>query len=726
MPDSILSAIQSRTKLFLSGPFGSGKTTLAIERMRWLLRQERVRGDNILVITPQRTLGDPYLHALRSGPTPPGPPVQVTTVAGLARNAVQLYWPLLAANAGFADPQREPSFLNLESSQYHMARLVDDALNRDEFGGLVVDRNRIISQVLDNLNKAAMQGMTIDEAYERLELAVPGGDQRTVQLNALAAARRMSNRFRAMCLEESLVDFSLQIELFNRHVLVNQWSRTHLLRSRRHLIFDNLEEDTHAAQALAAAWLPAAESALIVSDEQGGLRLFLGANPAGVEQIAELCELRMRVARSYEMSPAAAAFTQRIDRALQGKRPIDAAAEGVASLAETDEPAPASALPAQSSDPDSPFFIPGAFRFYPQMTDWVAGVVHNLVMDEGVSPGQIAILAPFVSDALRFSLQTALNGRQVASTTHRPSRALQAEPAALCLLALSKLAHPQWGLRPASADVRLALTLAITPLDPVRASLLTQVVYPEKRRTIELGRFGDFQPEMRNRITFRVGELYDRLREWLYAYRTATDVTPLDQFLGRLFGEVLSQEGFGFHDNFDAARVAHQLVGSARNFRWAMENRAGRRSGQAADFSPGREYVHLVESGALGALYTPGWREPSDAVLIAPAYTFLMRNRAVDYQFWLDVGSTGWWERLYQPLTHPFVLSQNWPAGQPWTDLDEYQTRQQTMHRLLVGLARRTRRCVYLGIADYSESGYEQRGPLLSLINRVLAREKNR
>jgi hypothetical protein len=112
---------------------------------------------------------------------------------------------------------------------------------------------------------------------------------------------------------------------------------------------------------------------------------------------------------------------------------------------------------------------------------------------------------------------------------------------------------------------------------------------------------------------------------------------------------------------------------------------------------------------------------PEDAIFIAPAYTFLMRNRPVTIQFWLDIGAGGWWERLYQPLTHPYVLSQRWPAHEAWSDFAEFHKRQETMHRLLLGLIRRTRRRIYLGISDYSESGFEQRGPLLGLINRLLA-----
>ncbi len=48
-------------------------------------------------------------------------------------------------------------------------------------------------------------------------------------------------------------------------------------------------------------------------------------------------------------------------------------------------------------------------------------------------------------------------------------------------------------------------------------------------------------------------------------------------------------------------------------------------------------------------------------------------------------------------------------------------TRQETMRRLLLGLVRRTRQRIYLGASDYSEGGFEQRGPLLTIVNRLLS-----
>lgn len=694
-------------KRFLSGPFGAGKTMAAIEYLQRLLRQERVRGDDILVLVPQRTLATPYHTALRSGEMPGGASVRVTTFASLAQQAVELYWPLVAAQAGFSAAAQEPTFLTLETSQYHMAPLVDAALEQGAFDGVRVERSRIISQVLDNLNKAALQGMTIDEAYARLELAVPLGEQRAARLNALRAARSISAAFRRHCLERAILDFSLQVTLFNEQVLTNEWSRTHLLRTHRHLIYDNAEEDTLSAHRLVAQWLPVLESALIIADDDGGYRTFLGADPRGVDALAEACPVQERLDSSHVMTPAIAHLDHRIDRLLAGPRagaPMPAASGSSAEGANGQQ-----ALVA----PDE------LFRFYPQMVEWAGRQINHLVREEGVAPGEIAILAPFVSDALRFSLQTTLERYGIPLATHRPSRPLEAEPAARTLLTLARIAHPFWGMAPAPADVTLALTVAVERLDPVRASLLSAIVYPPRRRTNELGTFAAVNDEMRDRISYTAGESYDRLREWLYAYRAESMPLPLDQFFARLFGEVLSQPGFGFHEDYDAARVAAQLVESARKFRWALEDEP---AGVLDIGRVGSTYVHMAESGAIGALYLPGWQAPAEAVFLAPAYTFLLRNRAVDVQFWLDIGSTGWWERLYQPLTHPHVLSPRWPPDAAWSDRDEFSTRQETMRRLLLGLVRRTRRRVYLGASDYSESGFEQRGPLLTIINRLLTR----
>jgi hypothetical protein len=105
-----------RGSLFLTGSAGSGKTTAAVHRLRSLL-STGVRADSILVLLPQRTLVRPYREALQDPEMPAGAAVPVTTIGGLAKRLVELFWPLVAETAGFAEPSQEPVFLTMETAQ---------------------------------------------------------------------------------------------------------------------------------------------------------------------------------------------------------------------------------------------------------------------------------------------------------------------------------------------------------------------------------------------------------------------------------------------------------------------------------------------------------------------------------------------------------------------------------------------------------------------------------
>ncbi|MDO9349261.1 MAG: hypothetical protein Q7T47_08235, partial [Anaerolineales bacterium] len=332
-------------------------------------------------------------------------------------------------------------------------------------------------------------------------------------------------------------------------------------------------------------------------------------------------------------------------------------------------------------------------RFYPQMLDSITQETKRL-LDEGLPPSEIVILAPYLSDALRFSLMTRLASAEIPVRSHRPSRSLRDEPASQALLTLACLAHPGWDIRPTRFDIAYAFMLALNA-DLVRAQLLAEIVYRQK--DLRLSTFDEIKPEMQERITYVLGNRYSNLRDWILAYRQGEPL-PLDHFLRKLFGEVLSQPGFGFHGNFDAARVAASLIESVRKFRIALEPATENLRGLkdlGGLVGLGREYIAMLQDGVIAAQYLEAWHTPeTEAVLVAPATTFLMMNRPVTVQFWLDPGSGGWAERLFQPLTQPYVLSRNWDAsagstGRLWSDADEVAANTESLARLVSGLLRR-------------------------------------
>jgi hypothetical protein len=680
-----------KTKLFLSGAAGTGKSTTGVERLKFLLAN-KIPGNSILILTPQRTLQEPYLEIIHSPGTLAGGEATPATLGGLARRMCDLFWPLVAESTGFAYPEKPPTFLTLETSQYYMAHIVRPLIDQGYFESVTIDRNRLYSQILDNLNKSAAVGFSFTEIGVRLDSAWYGDP---AQRRVYADAQDCATRFREFCLAHNLLDFSLQLEVFMARLWTVPMIRDFLVRNYRHLIYDNAEEDVPRAHDLIREWLPDFESVLILYDEGAGYRRFLGADVDTAWSLHDLCNDQIAFRQNFVNS------------------------ENITKLGNSLSDALTSTASFINNDPQTNGNIHEALsviqtRFYPELLTVISTEIKNLI-DDGLPPSEIVVIAPYLSDALRFSLTDRLEENGIAWRSHRPSRSLHDEPASRSLLTLAALAHPGWNIHPHKADVAYSIMQSIEGFDLVRAQLLTEIVYHQ--RDLSLAPFDGIKTDVQERITFSIGNRYAKLRESLLAFRE-TESIPLDHFLRRLFGEVLSQPGFSFHRNIDAARVAASLIESIQKFRQVMEPTL-----DVEDL--GKEYISMLNDGVISSQYLESWKtETEQAVLVAPAYTFLLMNRPVKVQFWLDAGSSGWYERLSQPLTHPYVLSRSWEPGRMWSDTDEVRTSQEAMARLVLGLLHRCRDRVVLGLAELGESGFEQRGELLKVFQKVLQENK--
>ena len=682
------------SKLFVSGPMGTGKTTAGVERMRFLLAQG-VAGESILMLAAQRSVQEPYLELLYSPERGAGGEVTSATIGGgLSRRVCDLFWPIAAEAAGFAHPDQPPVFLSLETAQYYMAHIVRPLLDEGYFESVTMDRNRLYSQILDNLNKAAIVGFHHTEIASRLDSAYFGDP---AQRRVYQDAQDCAIRFREYCLQNNLLDFSLQLEVFSNTLWPMDIVHDYLTRTYRHLIYDNVEEDSPRAHDILRAWLPDFQSALLIYDEGGGYRHFLGSDPLTGQALNELCDEQIVLDESFVMSENIANLEYSLGQIIlpdsSVSLPEESGGEGVGIITS---------------------------RFYPELLDAVVAETKSLVEEAGIPPAEIVILSPYLSDALRFSVMNRLEAAGIPVRSHRPSRSLRDEPASQALLTLAAISHPAWNIHPPRFDVAYALMQSIEGLDLVRAQLLAEIIY--RSRELRLSTFDEISEDVQERITFLVGVRYTTIRDWLLAYREGEEL-PFDHFLRKLFGEVLSQPGFGFHTDFDSVRVASSLVESVRNFRQSIESTYLYQADGARFPQLGKEYIQMLQDGVIAASYLEGWRtQNKDAVLVAPAHTFIMLNRPVTAQFWLDVGSSGWHQRLAQPITHPYVLTREWDAsqGRMWTDSDEVETGRASLARLVSGLLHRCRDRVYLCLAELGESGFEQRGDLLRAFQRVL------
>ncbi|MGE0102078.1 MAG: hypothetical protein AB7H86_06885 [Blastocatellales bacterium] len=681
-------------RIYLGGMAGAGKTTTGVRRLRRLI-EAGVPAHTIMVIVPQKRLAMPYAEEIRNPRRRAGAEATIATLGSLSRYVVGLFWPLIVGELSRRDPYRRLTFLSLEMVQYLMFRQLDPVIERnDYFNSVRIDRARLFSQIADNLNKSAIVGFPHTAIATRLKSALPGSQE---SLHIFDDAQTCAGIFRDYCVENNLLDFSWQIEIF-RKLWAHGVPRAWLGNRYRHLIADNIEEDTPVTHRVIADLLPSMESALLICDDEAGYRRFLGADEESARELEKLCDRSVRMERSLVMSDQAGALLEELKETMTGE-------DGTGDPHQTGRARRA-----------IEFTSPDQNRFHTQMLDWVAGRVESLIREEGVSPARIVILAPLLHDSLRFSLVTRLAGRKIETYSLRPSRPLHDEPATRALVTIAKLAHPQWEIGPrhqvTGFDIIQMLTRAIAGIDLARATLISDVLF----RKNALHSFAAItNAEMRARITEVFGGLYERIFAWIESYKASPPET-IDVFLSRLFGELLSQKGYGYHRDYDAARVVSNLIDSSRSFRQA--------AGQIGDeIDIGHEYMRMVDEGILADQYEPKqWRKRPDAVLIAPAYTFLLSNQAVDYQFWLNIDSPAWSRRLYQPLTQPYVLSRQWVDGEIWTDHDESRASREMLQRVVTGLVRRCRKKVFVGYSRFDERGNEQAGDLRVIFDHLLRR----
>ncbi|MEJ2447761.1 MAG: hypothetical protein P8Y37_07445 [Anaerolineales bacterium] len=592
-----------------------------------------MEGRKILLYFPQRNLGSRYQSILNSLSFQGRSLPVSATFGGIARRMLDLFWPTILENYSFLNQVAPPTFLTLESSLYFLSKVVEPLItDQGFFSTVTIQRNRLYSQILDNLNKASVHGFSHKSISKRLLSSWIGDPSQEL---IYSQAQEAANLFREYCYQYNLLDFSLQIELFTRAQREIPLVRSYLEGQYTHLIYDNVEEDVPVSHDFIEILHPTLSSSLIIFDENAGYRSFLGASPSTGRNFESLCQASIHLQDSFTSSAELIQLNKQLSAAIQAK----------------------TAKSPRDSISRLPFFI-SYQNNYPQMAEWIAGKVDDL-LESGSEPEEIVVLAPFLSDSLRFLISSAFNALDIPHTSHRPSRALRDEPVTQCLLTLAAIAHPAWDIHPPVYEIALAFLQALGGLDLTRAYLLSKnALRSNSPSSIGLAPFENFSPEVQERISFQVGNKYQILLDWLIEYQ-GQEPLALDYFLSRLFGELLTLPGFGFYDDIPKGRTTAQIIDSYAKFRKTAADLLNH-----DNLLAGKEYYRMVRTGVLANQYLRSWTEaPPGQVLLAPAYTFLLYNKPVDYQFWLDIGSRGWYERIYQPLTNPHVLHRNWHEG---------------------------------------------------------------
>ena len=675
-----LEAVRAHGITFLQGPAGSGKTTALQQRIMRLLSQDEP-AYTILTLVAELEQRDHYLTALHDAAVGPYADLKVITYTSLAREMVQLFWPLVARPAGFDRPYLPPTFLSYDLAQLLMWRLVNDELTGGTYAEIRLRPQQIVSQILDTLNRSALNRFSIEGAVER---QVDTWTGETEHIRNLRQVGETAARFRHICLQGNLLDMSLIIDVFDKHVLEHAEFSRYFSERFRHLIVDNVEEQTPAGQYFIEKMMGSTLSTTLSYDTGGGYKRFLSADPAAAQTLRQRCATQIEFPASFISTPELAQLGNLVDRYLVGSEgPVAQAGQGLLGT------------------------VTGRFRR--DMIEAVAERIAELIRS-GVPAGEIALLAPYLDGALHFGLTSELKDRKIPYFVYRRRSSPREEPRIRAWLTWLAIAHPQWGLRPSDYDVAEALSLSIEGLDPARAALLSSKLYIPATATLSPSDL--LEPAVLARVGAEMVDLVDRLRAWLLA---AGGEYPVDTFLYRLFNELLALPDYRPVPDVAGAAICEWLVETAGRLR-----DSGRSIGLETEADIGIALVDGINQGLVTS-NPPDLGDPPDpnGVMISTAYGFLLSERVVDVQVWLESAAQGWWDIPRQPLSNVFVLAKSWGTDRLWTMEEEMRTRNQLLSQVTRGLVSRCRRGVVLAHNELDRRGQEQDGHLWRALQMV-------
>ena len=204
-------AITSDGHNFCIGPAGTGKSTVLHRRLLDLLKDGE-QAYTMLVLVSEPNHRQDFIDHIQAADLGPTSEPSIYTFSGIAREMISLFWPLIARPAGFDEAHHPPVFLGYDLAQLLMWRTIKPMMEAGSFSGLNLRPQQIVSQILDTLNRAALNNLSLHEAEARQVDAWSGSRDHLKHIKDVSAA---AAQFRQYCLKRNVLDLSLVIQVFS-------------------------------------------------------------------------------------------------------------------------------------------------------------------------------------------------------------------------------------------------------------------------------------------------------------------------------------------------------------------------------------------------------------------------------------------------------------------------------------------------------------------------------
>jgi len=646
-------------RIMFAGPTGCGKTTRLLAVYKELI-SGGVPSDTIQVFVLNREAADYWKQNVQIAASGF---LRIDTYFSFVRRELQHFWHVVEKDLTEGEPTLEPVFLTMETAQYMMELCIGEMRREGRFldERFRSQPSRMALQLAETMQIAAISRLDAGEIAQRLAGAWgKAGSPVTIYEDV----RQTIELYRRRCLSARMLDYALSLELYNTLLLSEPAYQQRLRQTVQHLLVDDTEEILPAAMECIMQLMPAVKTAHFGYCTDGGHSIFFGAHPElARESLIPLCKyVELGVSRTSTL--ACSCFGDALAAKILNEEPLNA---------------------------------PGGVVLQHIVEDLRGQMVRSTgeslldLLERGVEPGDIAIVAPFIDKALEHTLSTMLSGKGYSIRNKTRSQRLIDLPFARALVTLLITMHPEWQIPNSAVDMAQLLALLLE-LDPIRSMILAEHVL--EKGWVELD-----QVSVHSRVGYAASGQYN------FVCRRLADLVkdvPIAELIQQVFGRLL----YPLQPAIEEVEGCRHLAQSAQHFQQF-----------ALAFLPlpkiGWHFIQMIQKGTIAAKGRRHAEPKPRAVNLTTAYALLMdKGTSYRYQFWLDLSRDAWFRSDAKELTNPHVLSLRWREGEVWTDAINERLRREKTARTVKAMARRCRSGMIVAESACDSYGSEREGEL--------------
>lgn len=674
----VIEAPDNNSKLILKGPTGCGKSTVLLERYKYLVEQLKVPSEKILILLLNRTQSLEWRSKtlLRGSGN-----IWRTSYYGFIQAEINTYYPIILRKCSEIKNKRiKPIFLTFESAQFLVTKVIErQRESKGIFPGVASNTDRIAIDVTANLVKAATSDIPYFEIGQRLFDSLEHKDE--IKKQVFKDADNILEAYRNKCMELGIFDFGMAVDLYNNCLLKDEAYKKLLFNRVQHLIVDNIEECVPTETDFIEFLAPNVRTCLLGYNHEGGYGEIFGSNHEYVRQRIVNRFETIEMAKSYTCSSFMYEFSDMLFDSIQSSG--SQRCKGAVEI----ERQPATELRSE-------------------MLENIGRRVCALLTEDKYKPSDIVILSTYADPVTEFVLGRILEqqGYQLKNLA-RKSRVVE-NPFSQALVTLAQLCHPSYAVFPNRDDVR-ALIRMILKIDPVRSSILAGEVCSQR----PFAEFPDIEfPGLVERIGYYNIEKYEYIRQWIKEYKERRSPLPINEFLQKVFLEVLISK-----DVLDADILqAKNLIDSARTFVEIVS--------RFSNINASKGFMDMVKGGikAAESIFELEEKLSGEFVLLSTPVAYLASSLTAKVTILIGISSKNWTPRNIKELTNAHVLTKTWDANSIYTEELEEKNQKHYLAILMRTILKKCGEKLITFESNLSSNGYENDGILSEYFDDIL------